>query len=173
MDKTGDLQVKTCAHSEHETQLHVHMKAHADLTQTPKCRQMSDVFLLHRLSHVVHTLSHHTSFPPCPCPSPPRLSRTPYTLPPPSLPPPFLLLPASPAQGANGELKLLSRDEIAASFEQDHANTIIDSGSPASASHLAAPTSCHHPSKCIVNGHIDRSCRAWASEAIVIAGTSA
>ena len=92
---------------------------------------------------------------------------------PPSLPPPSLLLPASPAQGANGELKLLSRDEIAASFEQDHANTIIDSGSPASASHLAAPTSCHDPSKCIVNGHIDRSCRAWASEAIVIAGTSA
>ena len=107
-------------------------------------------------------LSHNTH-PPLPPPSllfPASLIR--------SLPPPSLLLAASPAQGTNGELKLLSRDEIAASFEQEHANTIIDSGSPASASHFAAPTSCHDPSKCIVNAHMDRSCRAWASEAVVV-----
>ena len=74
MDKTGDLQVKTCAHREHGTQVNVHTTVHADLTQTPKHKWMPHLVLFHLLSHVVHTLSHHTSSPPSPFPSPPRLA---------------------------------------------------------------------------------------------------
>ena len=80
MDKTGDLQVKTCAHREHGTQVNVHTKAHAYLTQRPKHKWMPHLVLVHLFSHVVHTLSHHTASPPSPCPPPPRLPHPPHTL---------------------------------------------------------------------------------------------
>ena len=83
---------------EHGTQVNVHTKAHADLTQRPKHKWMPHLVLFHLLSHVVHTLSHHTSSPPSPFPSPPRLSHTPHTLP--SFPPsPF---PSPPRLACSG-----------------------------------------------------------------------